>query len=112
MLSPDGRTIRICMECTGFTRTVVTKGTIQKVFWSDGKDEVKRQTSIDYEIPAGLTYTDINVRYGRPGEIIMGGSSDDAAEMGLITVEKTYGVLGATRKMAVFGKITGEMAMD
>ena len=112
MLSPDGRTIRICMECTGFTRTVVTKGTIQKVFWSDGKDEVKRQTSIDYEIPAGLTYTDINVRYGRPGEIIMGGSSDDAAEMGLITVEKTYGVLGATRKMAVCGKITGEMAMD
>lgn len=119
ILSPNGRTVRISLDCTGYTRTVRTKGTIQKVFWSDGENEVTTKTSSEYSIPPGLVYAEINVGYGRPGEILMlgvplggGYAGGEAGGYGVLTVERSLGLLGATSRMEVCGKLTGKMIVE
>ena len=118
VLAPNGRTIRISMDCTGYTRTVSTKGTIQKVFWSDGENEVTTKTSSEYSIPPGTVYAELGVGYGKPGEVLMLGLSlpgyagNDAGGYGVMTVERSMGLLGATTKLEVCGKLTGKMIME
>ena len=111
VLSPNGRTVRISLDCTGFVRTIKTKGTIQKVYWSDGENEVTTKTSTEYSIPSGLVYAEIGVGYGRPGELLMVGG-DGSADLGILTVERQMGLLGASSKMEICGKLSGRMMLE
>ena len=111
VLSPNGRTVRISLDCTGFVRTIKTKGTIQKVYWSDGENEVTTKTSTEYSVPPGLVYAEIGVGYGRPGELLMVGG-DGTADLGILTVERQMGLLGASSKMEICGKLSGKMMLE
>ena len=111
VLSPNGRTVRISLDCTGFVRTIKTKGTIQKVYWSDGENEVTSKTSTEYSISPGLVYAEIGVGYGRPGELLMVGG-DGSADLGVLTVERQMGLLGASNKMEICGKLSGKMMLE
>jgi hypothetical protein len=111
LLSPNGRSVRISLDCTGFVRTIKTKGTIQKVFWSDGENEVTTKTSSEYSIAPGLVYAEIGVGYGQPGELLMMGT-DGSTDLGILTVERTMGLLGASSKMEICGKLSGKMILE
>jgi len=51
-VSDDGLNVRICMNVLGYQRTVKTKGSIEKIYWSS-EEEKSVQTSATYSIPAG-----------------------------------------------------------
>jgi len=110
-LSDDGKTMRIGIPIRGYRRTVTTKGTIQKVFWSQG-EESSTKTSSTYSIPEGFIYGDIGVGYGdRPGTLeMMDEKTIRALETipgGLLRVEKKEGLLGASSKLLPCGKFSG-----
>jgi len=110
-LSDDGKTMRIGIPIRGYRRTVTTKGTIQKVFWSQG-EESSTKTSSTYSIPEGFIYGDIGVGYGdRPGTLeMMDEKTIRALETipgGLLRVEKKEGLLGASSKFLPCGKFSG-----
>lgn len=94
-LSEDGSMIRFSMDVVGYSRTVQTKGSITKVFWSK-EDEKTTETSSTYSIPAGIMYADANIISGsKPGVLDM--------KDGVLRVEKTMGFLGAASKMVPCG---------
>mmetsp|Transcript_48725 Transcript_48725/g.146825 ORF Transcript_48725/g.146825 Transcript_48725/m.146825 type:complete len:339 (-) Transcript_48725:474-1490(-) len=101
-LSDDGRYLRLSVDCLGYRRMIQTKGTIQKVFWSDA-DEISTKTSSIYSIPPGVVYCDIPVGYGLPGQLVMKGQ-------GSLRVEQTSGLMGISSKMVQCGKFEGRMA--
>lgn len=104
-LSEDGTTLRFSIDVMGYCRTVQTTGTIQRVFWSD-EAEVSRQTSTEYNIPAGWLYGDISVGYGSsPGTLATTGD-------GVLRVEQKMGLLGAASKMIACGKFTARSLVD
>jgi len=104
-LADDGRTLRISIDVVGYSRTVQTKGSIQKVFWSDG-EEVTRQTSSSYTIPPGFIFGDVPVVYGtRPGTVKMEGD-------GILRVEKASGLLGVSSKLVACGKFVGRSILE
>jgi len=104
-LSDDGRTLRISFDVVGYSRTVQTKGSIQKVFWSDG-EEVTTQTTSSYTIPPGFIFGDVPVIYGtRPGTVKMDGE-------GILRVEKASGLLGVASKLVACGKFVGRLVVD
>lgn len=96
-LSEDGKVLRFSLDAIGYTRTVQTKGSIQKVYWS-GEDEVTSQTSSTYSIPPGWVYADIRVVTGRQT-----GTFDFDAD-GVLRIEKSMGLLGAASKLVPCGK--------
>lgn len=115
-LSEDGKTIRIGIPIRGYRRTVTTTGTIQKVFWSKGEPATSK-TSSTYSIPEGFVYGDISVGYGdEPGKIIMMDEKSISAATGmkvipggLLRVEKTTGVFGASSTLLPCGRFSGKM---
>jgi len=107
-LSDDSKAIRISMDCTGYTRTIRTKGTLTKVYWSDGENEVSTKTTSTSRIPPGLIYCDINIGYGLPGEVIMGGDQR-GRRRGVLRVEKVEGILGARTRMVDCGTFKAEL---
>jgi hypothetical protein len=108
-LSDDGRVIRFSMDCSGYERTVTTKGTIQNVYWSD-RDQVEKKSSATYEIPPGQIYAEIRVGFGeKPGVFVMG--NKDVPE-GLLKVEKAQGMFGVSSKMLACGKFSGTMIIS
>lgn len=114
-LADDGKTIRIGIPMRGYRRTVTTRGTIQKVFWSQG-DPTTSKTSSTYSIPEGFVYGDIAVGYGdRPGALEMMDekvTGMDTVPGGLLRVEKKMGMLGASSKLLPCGKFSGRMMVD
>lgn len=93
--------IRFSLDTSGFTRTVQTTGTITKVFWSEA-DGVTSQTSSTYFIPPGYIYADSVVSFGRiPGTLEM--------EQGILRVEQTSGLFGASSKLIACGKFKAFM---
>jgi len=110
LLSSDGRTLRIGLPIIGYRRTVITKGTIQKIYWSSA-DESTTQTSTTYSIPEGMIYGDINVGYGTGGVLAMMEEKSEAGMIpgGLLRVEKKIGVMGASSKMLPCGRFHGEI---
>ena len=101
-LSDDGKMIRFSFDCVGYVRSVQTKGSIQKIYWSK-EDEVTRQTSSSYTIPAGFVYADIEVSAGRqPGTI-------EVADDGVLRIEKEVGLLGAGSKMVPCGRFKAQV---
>lgn len=108
-LSDDGKTIRLMLPFLGYRRTVVTKGTIQKVFWSEG-EEPSSKTSATYTIPEGFLFCDIAVGYGSgPGSLIMEDEKPSGLPGGILSVEKRMGLLGAATKMITCGAFSGKM---
>ena len=114
-LSDDGRQIRFRVPVTGYKRTIETKGTIQKVYWS--KDEEKStQTSTVYTIPKGYLYfeTAISSKRQQPSQpradsnsvaALVQWSDDDA----VLKVERSMGLLGAASRMIPCGKFRAKL---
>jgi hypothetical protein len=97
-LSEDGTQLRFSLDVVGYSRTVQTKGSIQKVFWSE-QPEATRKTASSYNIPPGWVYCDIRIGYGsRPGTI-------DPKGDGVLRVEQRMGLMGAASKLVACGKV-------
>ena len=92
-MSEDGTQVRFRIQVTGYTRTIETKGTIQKIYWSNDDDQV-RETTTTYSIPAGWLYGEAEVKSSR-------GSTQ--WNNGVLKVEKTTGLLGASTNMIPCG---------
>lgn len=102
----DNRQIRFRIAVTGYNRTVQTKGSIQKIYWSS-QDEVTTQTSTTYSIPAGWLYFEADVAPGRP--------TNDGSKRRLVSwsegiakVEQPMGFLGVASKMVPCGKFIAQ----
>jgi hypothetical protein len=92
----DGTQLRFSIDVLGYSRSIQTKGSIERVFWSD-QPEVTRQTSSEYSIPPGWVYADIKIDYGnRPGTL-------DFKSDGVLRVEQKLGLLGAASKLIACG---------
>jgi hypothetical protein len=89
-----GRDVRFRIPVLGYTRTVETRGTIQKVYWSDGSDAV-RETSTTYTIEPGWLYGEATVSSDRRGQLQW--------DSGVLKVEKTGGLLGAATTLVPCG---------
>lgn len=104
-LSDDGRMLRFGMDVVGYTRTVQTRGTITKVFWSKTEEDAITKTSTEYTIPPGWVYADVDVTYGsRPGTLVM--------QDGMLRVEQTMGFLKAASKMVPCGTFRGTLVVE
>jgi len=97
-VSDDGAMIRISLNVMGYQRTVQTRGTIQKVYWSQ-EDDVQTSTSSAYTIPAGAMYGDAGLSSGAQVGTLQW--SD-----GILRVEQSSGLLGAGSKMVPCGRFT------
>jgi hypothetical protein len=109
LLSEDGRTLRVGLPISGYRRTVTTKGTIQKIYWSSSEDSTM-QTSTTYSIPEGMIYGDVNVGYGTGGVLAMLEEKGEGGMMmpgGLLRVEKRMGL--ASSKMVPCGRFCGRI---
>lgn len=108
LLSDDGRTLRIGLPIIGYKRTVTTKGTIQKIYWSS-QEESSTQTSTTYSIPEGMIYGDVNVGYGTGGVLAMMEEKGEVSMIpgGLLRVEKRVGL--ASSKMLPCGRFGGKI---
>lgn len=95
-LSDDGDQIRFRFKVNGFTRTIETKGTIQKVYWSNEQEKSTRTQTV-YSIPEGWLYGESNLKLGGTGKPIQWSE-------GVLKVEQAMGLLGVTNKMTPCGK--------
>lgn len=103
-LSNDGTMVRFSMDVVGYSRTVQTKGSITKVYWSR-EDEKTTETSSTYSIPAGFMYADATIVSGsQPGVVDM--------KDGVLRVEQTMGLLGAASKMVACGGFEAKSVHD
>lgn len=95
-LSDDGSMIRFSMDVVGYSRTVQTRGSITKVYWSR-EDEKTTETSSTYQIPGGILYADASLAStsSKPGVVDM--------KDGVLRLEKTMGLLGAASKLVPCG---------
>jgi len=100
-VSPDNQYLRFSLPATGFQRTVKTKGTITKAYWSEEDDKVTK-TSTTYTIPNGFVYGDVKLGYGSPGEITI--------KDGILRFEKRVGLVGS--KMVICGRVEGKMLRE
>jgi len=95
-VSDDGSMIRICLDVTGYSRTVQTTGSIEKIYWSNEEGK-STQTRSSYTIPAGPMYGDAKLQSGaRVGTLQW--------MDGLLQVQQSSGLLGAGSKMVPCGK--------
>ena len=97
-VSDDGSMIRICLNVLGYTRTVKTKGSIEKILWSN-EDEKSVQTMSAYSIPPGPLYGDAKLEPGNQVGVFKW--SD-----GVLRVEQAAGFLGAGSKMVPCGRFS------
>jgi hypothetical protein len=96
-LSDDNRQIRFRLAVSGYKRTVQTKGTIQKIYWSS-QDETTTQTSTTYSIPEGWLYFEADLSVSKtPGKPVQWSE-------GVVKVEQPMGLLGAASRMIPCGK--------
>jgi hypothetical protein len=115
-LSDDGKQIRFRISVYGFQRTIQTKGTIQKIYWSNEKESIT-ETSTLYSIPEGWLYFETELVKRSNGSVqwmtnsISGGtnkmnpiSSSSSVSNGIIKVEQTTGFLGIASRMVPCGK--------
>ena len=98
-LSEDGKQLRFSMNVLGYSRTIQTKGSITKVYWSD-QNEVNTSTCTTYNIPPGWLYGDINIAPGLNSDtVVLKGD-------GILRVEQSIGWLGAASKMVPCGRVS------
>lgn len=94
-ISDDGKQVRFRIQQKGYTRTIETKGTINKIYWSNEKDE-SRETSTTYSIEAGWIYGEADVSANAKGGVQL--------TNGVLKIERAMGLLGAASKMTPCGK--------
>jgi hypothetical protein len=95
-----GRKIRFRIAVTGYTRTIQTKGTIQKIYWSSDQAEQTTRTSTIYSIPEGWLYFEAELASSKaPGKSIQWVD-------GILKVEQSKGLLGAASVMIPCGKFS------
>ena len=97
-VSDDGSMVRICLNVLGYSRTVKTKGSIEKIYWSND-DEKSVQTTSAYSIPPGPLYGDARLETGNQVGVFKWSE-------GVLRVEQAAGLLGAGRKMIPCGRFT------
>ena len=114
-LSEDGKQIRFRISVYGFQRTIQTKGTIQKIYWSNEKESVT-ETSTMYSIPEGWLYFETELVKRSNGSIqwmttsigspskVMNATPSSSSSNGIIKVEQTTGFLGIASRMVPCGK--------
>jgi hypothetical protein len=116
-LSEDGKLIRFRISVYGFQRTIQTKGTIQKIYWSNEKESIT-ETSTLYSIPEGWLYFETELLKRSNGSIQWMASSigssttkmnptssaSSSVSNGIIKVEQTTGFLGIASRMVPCGK--------
>lgn len=95
IVSPDGTQVRFRFPVMGYTRRVDTKGTIQKVYWTD-EAERSSETSTIYTIPEGWLYGETGVSRGNKGSVQL--------EDGVLKIEQSTGFMGVSTKMIPCGK--------
>lgn len=105
-LSDDGSTLRVGIDALGYTRTVQTKGSIQKVYWTD-EDEKSIRTSTTYRIPPGMVYGDFSVAPGR-----IRGSVELSEKEGALRIEKSTGLFGISNQMVACGKFVAKVLRE
>mmetsp|Transcript_15019 Transcript_15019/g.34815 ORF Transcript_15019/g.34815 Transcript_15019/m.34815 type:complete len:367 (+) Transcript_15019:169-1269(+) len=105
-LSDDGSTLRVGIDALGYTRTVQTKGSIQKVYWTD-EDEKSIRTSTTYQIPPGMVYGDFRVAPGR-----IRGSVELSEKEGALRIEKSTGLFGISNQMVACGKFVAKVLRE
>ena len=95
-LSDDNKFLRFSMDTLGYTRTVETKGSISKVYWTD-EEEKSTQTSTTYSVPPGPVYGDIEI-------IPAGRGKTELGKDGVLRLEQSSGLFGIASKMVACGK--------
>jgi hypothetical protein len=95
-LSDGGEQIRFRFFVNGFTRTIETKGTIQKVYWSNEEGKSTRTQTV-YSIEEGWLYGECNPKFGGVGKPVQWTD-------GVLKVELATGFLGVSSKMVPCGK--------
>lgn len=107
-MSEDGTQLRFSIYSLGYSRTIQTKGSIERVFWSD-QPEVTRQTSSQYSIPPGWVYGDIKIKMSssRPGTLDL-----KTGGCGVLRVEQAVGLLGAASKLVACGTFDAKVNYD
>lgn len=98
-VSEDGKQVRFRIPVSGYSRTVQTKGSIQKIYWSD-EAEKSTQTSTTYTIQAGWLYGEATLTTNVRGDMQW---SD-----GILKVELSMGLLGAASRMIPCGKFVAK----
>jgi hypothetical protein len=96
-ISDDGKQVRFRLPVKGYTRTVETKGSIQKVFWSD-EPEQTRQTSTIYTIPEGWMYGEAALASGTKASTLVWND-------GILKIEQALGLLGVASKLTPCGRV-------
>jgi hypothetical protein len=96
-LSDDGRQLRYRLQVYGFQRTVQTKGTIQKIYWSKEKESIT-ETSTVYSIPEGWLYFEMDLSRRRNSNSIQWSPN------GVLKIEQSMGMFGVASRMAPCGK--------
>jgi len=105
-VSDDGKVLRFGIDSLGYTRTVQTKGSIQKVYWTD-EEEKSVQTSTTYSIPPGMVYGDVRVALGRKP-----GSLEVEDKEGALRIEKSTGLFGIASQMVACGKFVATIVNE
>jgi hypothetical protein len=102
-VSEEGNQVRFRIPVLGYSRTVQTKGSIQKIYWSD-EEEKSTQTSTTYTIQAGWIY----------GEAILttNARGDMQWNDGILKVEQSMGLLGAASRMIPCGKFVAKSSSN
>ena len=96
-LSEDGKILRFSLDAKGYYRTVQTKGSIQKIYWSN-EEQRSRLTSATYSIPPGWVYVDVPIMASKKAGTFEFGD-------GVLRIEKQTGMLGIASKMVPCGKV-------
>jgi hypothetical protein len=104
-LSDDGKVLRFSIDTVGYTRRVETKGSIQKIYWTDEAEKTV-QTSTTYSIPPGFVYGDVPVMVGRKiGTFDVGGA-------GVLRLEQSSGLFGIASRMVACGKFVATQKQE
>ena len=98
-VSDDGKQVRFRIQVLGYSRTVQTKGSIQKIYWSD-EEEKSIQTSTTYTIQAGWLYGEAELTTNARGDMLWND--------GILKVEQSMGLLGAASRMLPCGKFVAK----
>lgn len=100
-LSDNGDQVRFRIPVAGYKRTIETKGTISKVYWSK-EEEKTSQTSTTYSIPSGWMYGEASISTSSSRNNVVNVEWDD----GVLKVEQPMGLLGAGSRMVPCGTFT------
>jgi hypothetical protein len=116
-LSENGKQIRFRIQVFGFQRTIQTRGTIQKIYWSKEQDSIT-ETSTLYSIPEGWLYFETELSKRSNGSVQWTNptvnpssamrkavaTTTTSTSNGMIKIEQATGFLGIASRMVPCGK--------